>query len=86
MRRFCQSCSLPMDKDPAGGGTDADGLRSTRFCSLCYRDGAFTLPEIDTPAKMQAFCIDRMTEFGMPRLLARLLTRGIPGLERWRAR
>lgn len=84
MKRFCQSCSLPMEKDPAGGGTDADGRTSDRFCSLCWRDGAFAFPEIDSPRKMQAFCVRRMTEGGMSPWLAWVLTRGIPRLERWR--
>ena len=52
--------------------------------TCCYRDGAFVNPEIDTPQKMHAFCIEKMCEVGMPRIIARSLTRSIPRLERWR--
>uniref|UniRef100_A0AAN0ME00 Zinc ribbon domain-containing protein n=1 Tax=Yoonia rhodophyticola TaxID=3137370 RepID=A0AAN0ME00_9RHOB len=27
MGQICQSCAMPMNKDPAGGGTEADGSR-----------------------------------------------------------
>ena len=39
--RFCQSCGMPMDKDTGGGGTEADGTKSEKYCSLCYKDGQF---------------------------------------------
>ncbi|MBU4607824.1 MAG: zinc ribbon domain-containing protein, partial [Methanobacterium sp.] len=47
-------------------------------------DGEFTSPEIDTPQKMQEFCIEKMKEQGMPRPIAWVFTRGIPKLERWK--
>ena len=37
----CQSCGMPLSKDPEGGGSEADGSRSGDYCSICYRDGAF---------------------------------------------
>lgn len=84
MSAMCQSCSMPLDKDPQHGGTEADGTRSQKYCSLCYRDGAFMHPEF-TAAQMQDFCIERLQERGMPRFMAWLFTRSIPRLERWRA-
>jgi len=50
MNRFCQSCGMPMKKDPRGGGTDADGTRSPEYCSYCYQDGTFPSPGIRTAA------------------------------------
>lgn len=75
---------MPLRNDPQGGGTEADGSRSALYCSYCYQSGAFTSPEIDTPEKMQAFCVVKMKEQGMPGFLAWILTRGIPRLSRWR--
>ena len=73
---------MPLNKDPGNGGTEKDGSKSEKYCSLCYRDGAF-LAEINSPQEMQAFCIQKMKEGGMNGILAWILTRGIPKLERW---
>ena len=83
MSKFCQSCGMPMKKDPQQGGTNADGSKSPEYCSYCFQDGAFSSPEIDTPQKMQAFCIDKMKEMGMPKFVGWLFTRNIPKLKRW---
>lgn len=82
----CQSCGMPLKKDPKGGGTNADGSKSTMYCSLCYVDGTFTSPEIDTAEKMQAFAKEKLKEMGIPGFVARVLTLGIPKLERWKKR
>ena len=55
MNKFCQSCGMPMKKDPEGGGTNADGDKSQDYCSYCFVNGAFTSPEIKTAADMQRF-------------------------------
>ena len=39
--KFCQSCGMPMEKDPGRGGTMEDGTRTQQYCSLCYEKGAF---------------------------------------------
>ena len=78
----CQSCGMPMKKDPKGGGTEVDGSRSAKYCSYCYQGGAFVGGEV-TVETFQAFCRQKMVEKGMPRLLAWLLTRGMKRLERW---
>lgn len=39
--RNCQSCGMPLSKDKQGGGTEKDGTKSTKFCSLCYTNGEF---------------------------------------------
>jgi hypothetical protein len=83
--KFCQSCSFPLNKDEKGGGSDADGSISPDYCSMCYENGKFLSPkEIDTADKMQKFCIQEMKKDGMNGLLAWILTRGIPKLDRWK--
>ena len=82
--RSCQSCGMPLKRDVHGGGTEADGSRSTKYCSHWYQDGRFVLPEI-TSAQMQERVRMRMADMGFPRFLGGLFTRGIPKLERWQA-
>lgn len=83
MAKICQSCSMPLKKDPVGGGTNVDGSRSPLYCSLCYAGGKFRHPDF-TAVQMQDFCIEQLNKKGMPRLFAWLFTRGIPKLRRWR--
>ncbi|RKP47890.1 hypothetical protein D7Z26_21995 [Cohnella endophytica] len=79
----CQSCGMPLKRDEKGGGTEADGTKSVKFCSHCYEEGQYTLPEI-TVGQMQDRVRDKVIEFGMPKFMAGFFTRGIPKLERWR--
>ena len=82
--KFCQSCGMPMTKDPENGGTEKNGSKSQKYCSYCYRDGKFLSSEIKTAKEMQKFCIVKMKEQKMPGFVAWIFTRGIPKLERWR--
>lgn len=67
-----------------GGGSEKDGSKSTLYCSMCYENGKFlSPPEVDTAEKMQKLCIQEMKQDGMNGILAWILTRGIPKLERW---
>ena len=78
----CQSCGMPLGKDPAKSGTEADGGPSAAYCSFCYRDGAFIHPDF-TVEEMQAHCIGELKKKGMPGVMAWIFTRGIPKLDRW---
>lgn len=82
MVNHCQSCDMPLKKDPEQGGTDHDGTRSTEFCSYCYKDGAFLYQGSDVKA-FQAFVVDNMVKDGWMRPVAWLFTRRIPKLKRW---
>ena len=83
--KICQSCGYPLKKDIQGGGTEKDGSISLSYCSMCYKDGEFlTPPNIDTPQKMQAFCIQAMRSKGINGIFAWLATRPIPKLGRWK--
>ena len=82
---FCQSCGFPLKKDKNGGGSEADGSISEKYCSMCYEKGAFlTPPEVNNAKKMQDFCIKAMKDDGINVFFAWLATRGIPKLERWK--
>ncbi len=83
MNKFCQSCGLPMNKDPENGGANADGSINAEYCSYCYKDGEF-VGDFKTAKEMQDFCIKKMNEDGMPKFVAWIFTRGIPRLNRWK--
>lgn len=85
IRRRCQSCGLPLAKDPQGGGTNADGSQSHEYCSHCYQLGAFT-DSFATAGQMQKFVRAELRRQGFPRLLAWLFAADIPRLARWRTR
>lgn len=78
----CQSCGMPLKKDEKGGGTNADGSKSTRYCSRCYDEGKLTLPDI-TLTQMQDLVKGKIKEMGFPGFMANFFTKGIPKLERW---
>ncbi len=79
----CQSCGMPLRRDEGHGGTEADGSKSARFCSHCYRGGQFVLPDL-TVEQMQDRVREKLREHHIPGFLAGFFTRGIPELERWR--
>lgn len=82
--KFCQSCGMPMKKDEKGGGTNTDGTKSPTYCSYCYLEGKFTLPDY-TARQMQVLVKGKMKEMGIPGFLTPFFTYGIPKLERWRS-
>ena len=83
--RNCQSCGMPLQRDPAGGGTNADGTVSSVYCSYCFEKGQFKHPDW-TASQMQGFVKDKMKEMGFPGFLAGFFIKGIPKLERWKNR
>lgn len=80
--KSCQSCGMPLKKDPKGGGTNADGTKSTTYCGYCYENGKFKNPDW-TVGQMQSFVKEKMKEMGFPSFLAGLFSKGIPKLKRW---
>jgi hypothetical protein len=74
---------MPLSKDPKGGGSNSDGSKSDRYCSLCYENGTFKNPEMNVQ-EMQQFVKGKLKEMGFPGFLAGWFTKGIPKLERWK--
>jgi hypothetical protein len=79
----CQSCGMPLKRDPNHGGTNADGTRSKMYCSYCFKDGKYIEADMRVD-EMQAFVKNKMKNMGFPGFLAGWMTKGIPKLERWR--
>lgn len=80
--KSCQSCGLPWDKDPKGGGTNADGSTNDTYCSYCYSMGAFVQPDW-TAADMQQYAIKILAKKGIPEMIGKMLVKEIPKLQRW---
>jgi hypothetical protein len=74
---------MPLSKDPLGGGTKADGSPSSEYCSHCYREGAFTQPDI-TAAEMTTLVEGKLRSMHFPGFLARRFAKEVPTLGRWR--
>lgn len=79
----CQSCAMPMSKDPQGGGRNKDGTLSAEYCSLCYDDGEFYFKGTDVK-EYQKMVMTALQEKGWWKPVAWLATREIPKLDRWK--
>jgi hypothetical protein len=78
----CQSCGMAMSRDAKGGGTNADGSKSTMYCSHCYEGGKFTTPDL-TVGQMQDRVRAMLKDIGIPGPLGWFFTRKVPHLARW---
>jgi len=80
---FCQSCALPLLRSD-DFGSEANGMRNRDYCFHCYRDGAFTSPEMGME-EMRELCIEKLVaQKVMPRAQATaLMNKRIPTLKRW---
>ncbi len=80
----CQSCGMPLSKDPQGGGSEANGTKSTKYCSHCYLNGKFSEPDIKVH-EMVTKVQNIMCDMKFPKFMAKFFTRKIPKLDRWKA-
>ena len=80
---MCQSCGMPLKKDEKGGGSNADGSKSTMYCSRCYEGGKFINPNI-TLSEMKDKVKSKMKEMGFGGLMAWFFTSNMHKLERWK--
>lgn len=76
---------MPLRTARAGDcrGTETDGSLSDRWCSLCYRNGAFVDPDC-TVQRMVDTVDTALREQGSGRLMRWLARRQVPRLARWR--
>jgi hypothetical protein len=83
--KICQSCGLPLDKDPNNGGTNIDKSRSDKYCSFCYKDGTFLDSGITLREKIEKNVQIAVTKMGIPESKAQQMAESIiPHLERWK--
>jgi len=72
---FCQSCGMPLSKDPNKNGTE--------YCSYCYQDGKFVNPDM-TLKEMQELVKGKLKEMHVPGFLANKLANDVAKLKRWK--
>lgn len=84
MKNMCQSCYMPLDKDPNKGGSEADGTKSTKYCSYCYQNGKF-VNEMPLD-EFKVFLDGVMKERGLNFLMRKLTIFMLPNLERWKSK
>ncbi|MBX4198341.1 zinc ribbon domain-containing protein [Candidatus Parcubacteria bacterium] len=80
---YCQSCGMPLSKDKNGGGTNADDSKSSEYCSNCYQQGKFVLPDI-TVDQMKERVRGKLKEMHIPGFISGFFTKDIPNLKRWK--
>lgn len=83
----CQSCGMPLKKDPQGGGSEADGTKSSKYCSYCYANGSFKSGDVSIN-EFAEFSKKAMLDGGMNSFFAWLFSRPfmIGHLERWKGK
>lgn len=87
MSKQCQSCGMPLFTKKAGDcrGTEADGSKSDQWCSLCYQNGAFVMPDC-TLEQMKKIVDDALIENGSGKLMRWLAQKQLPHLARWKSK
>ena len=80
----CGSCGMPLVR-PDNAGTEADGSLSDRYCTHCYRGGAFVKPDQTREEMIAQYAPLLAAELGMPldRATA-MVTAFTATLPRWR--
>ncbi len=83
---ICQSCGMPLDKDPGKGGTNADNSKSNKYRSFCYQGGKFTDEGITLSDKIEKNIKIAVVGLGIPEDKAREMAISVlPNLERWKS-
>lgn len=73
---------MPLSRDVQKGGTESDGTKSTLYCSHCYKNGAFTQPDLKLH-EMVELVENKLSEMWIPRFIGKYFTKNIPRLKRW---
>ena len=80
----CQSCGMPLQtKNGDMRGTEHDGGKSEKYCTLCYQDGAFVGGDC-TVEQMQEIVDNALKEDGRNPIMRWMAKQQIPRLERWK--
>jgi hypothetical protein len=81
----CQSCGIPLHKDPngLGWGTEKNWSISNVYCSLCYNNGEFMYKWTDVE-EFKNIVEQAMKNKWYWRFMRKLTRRNIPHLSRWK--
>lgn len=85
INKICQSCGMPINKDPNEGGTNADKSKSQLYCSYCYADGQFLDEGITIQEKIDKNVKLASASHHIPEVEARQIAEQLlPNLKRWK--
>ncbi|HXK38382.1 MAG TPA: zinc ribbon domain-containing protein [Candidatus Paceibacterota bacterium] len=73
---MCESCLMPLDKDPGVSGSD-------KYCSYCFKDGKLCYEGNDLK-EFQKRCYEGMRANGVGEIKARFFTWLVRFAPRWR--
>jgi len=77
---------MPLEKDEQFG-TNADGSPCEQYCHHCFREGAFTDPDITLEAMIEKCSAILAGRMGAPQEKTREVMREVlPHLKRWRGK
>ena len=83
--KICQSCGMPLDKDPDKGGTNSDGSKSDKYCSYCFQNGKFTDEGMTFQEKIEENVRIILSRMGISEELARKNAENLlSNLDRWK--
>jgi hypothetical protein len=83
--KICQSCGMPLGKDPNKGGTNKNQSKSDKYCSFCFQEGKFTDEGITLKEKIEKNIMIATKGMGMSEKEARQMAESvIPFLDRWK--
>ena len=81
---ICQSCGRPLER-PSDHGTNADRTPSAEYCSICYKQGAFTQPDITMEEMIEKTANVMAIQLGTAQPRAReMVATYMPRLARWK--
>lgn len=80
---LCQSCGMPLEKDPRKGGTESNGSKSKTYCSYCYVNGKFTFE--GNLEEYKTFMKGLLQKQGLSQLKIRFFLYTLSRLDRWKA-
>ncbi len=81
---ICQSCGMPLQRDE-DFGTNADGSRSGEYCQYCYKDGAYTNPNLTLEQQIERLVGMSVSQMNIPEEQARTWANEVlPNLKRWK--
>jgi hypothetical protein len=78
---------MPLNTKKAGDcrGSESDGSRSEKWCSLCYTDGKFINPETSLD-EMIKIVDNALKEQNSGFFMRKMAVKQLPTLERWRSK
>jgi len=81
---ICQSCAMPLSEEELFG-TEKDGSKNEDYCIYCYKEGAFTEPDLTIDVMVEKGAEFLTQEHGVETEEAKaIMKEAMQTLKRWR--